>query len=336
MRILIVEDSKLQANFLRGLLESMGHEARVAADGDEAWRVLQEEPFPLVVSDWVMPGLDGPSLCRRIRERQGGSYTYVILLTVLGGRSDRMEGLRAGADDFLVKPVDAEELASRLEIARRILEMQARLERQNERLEELAATDELTGLSNRRGWRRALEVGFALASRRGLPLSLVLLDVDHFKSFNDAFGHPAGDDVLREVGEVLKGHCREHDTAARHGGEEFAVVLLGSGRGEAGDVAERLRCAVAGRPWRHRRVTVSCGVATLGPRMSDASCLVDRADRALYQSKRRGRDCVTHDDGGEGAEVMRRDAPVRVAESALPPHRSIVAVAQVVRESASR
>ena len=131
MRILIVEDSTMQAKFLRGMLESMGHEPRIAPHGDEAWRILQDEPIPLVLSDWVMPGLDGPSLCRRIRERQGGSYTYVILLTALGRRSDRMEGLRAGADDFLVKPVDTEELAARLEIARRILDMQARLEWQN-------------------------------------------------------------------------------------------------------------------------------------------------------------------------------------------------------------
>jgi diguanylate cyclase (GGDEF)-like protein len=318
MRILIVEDSALQAHFLRGLLESMGHQPKIARHGDEAWRVLQQEPFPLVLSDWVMPGLDGPALCRRIRQRPGGSYTYVILLTVLGRRQDRIEGLQAGADDFLVKPVDAEELAARLEIARRILEVQARLERQNERLEELAATDELTGLSNRRGYLRALEVGSGLAGRRGLPLSLVLLDVDHFKSFNDEFGHPAGDEVLREVGAVLKGHCREHDTAARHGGEEFAVVLLGSGPADAAAVAERLRAAVAGRRWRRRPVTVSCGAASLAPGLSDPDGLVDRADRALYASKRRGRNCVTHDDGGAGPGVPAGEPAVPVRSLLAP------------------
>ena len=323
MRILIVEDSAVQANFLQGLLKSMGHQVRIARHGDEAWKILQEDPISLVLSDWVMPGLDGPGLCRLIRERQGGSYTYVILLTIRGCREDRMEGLRAGADDFLVKPVDAEELAARLEIARRILDIQARLERQNKQLEELASTDELTGLSNRRAYRRALEQGFTLANRQRLPLSLVFLDVDHFKSFNDEFGHPVGDEVLREVASVLKDHCREHDTIARHGGEEFAVVLIGAGQAESCEVAERLRTAVANRSWPVRPVTVSAGVATLTPDAPDTSCLIASADQALYSSKQRGRNRVTHHDGGKDRDAASRNLPRQAAGLSRPASRSL-------------
>ncbi len=296
MKILIAEDAALQAEYLRRLLESMGHEVRIASNGEDAWRILQDEPIPLVLSDWMMPALDGPSLCRRIRARHNGSYTYIILLTVLGRRGDRMEGLRAGADDFLVKPVDPEELAARLEIARRILDVQFRLERQNELLRELAATDELTGLKNRREFRQSLEVGFALASREGLPLSLLLLDVDSFKSYNDEFGHPAGDDVLRQVADVLKSHCRKQDTAARLGGDEFAVVLIGAGPADARAAAERIRDAVAARPWPLRPISLSLGVATLSTGTTDPSVLIEQADRALYRSKRTGRNRVTHHD----------------------------------------
>jgi diguanylate cyclase (GGDEF)-like protein len=232
-----------------------------------------------------------------------------------------MEGLRAGADDFLVKPVDRDELAARLEIAKRILDVQAKLERQNEQLLELATTDELTGLSNRRQFRRSLDLGFALAKRQAIPLSLVLLDVDHFKKFNDEFGHPAGDQTLRDVGAVLKEHCREHDTAARYGGEEFALVLLGAGQPEACDVAERIRSAMVDRAWPHRPVTASFGVATADPGMRDASALVEEADQALYRSKRRGRNCVTPHDHelltDASSRPMARSADVAVTRAVV-------------------
>lgn len=153
MHILVVEDESVQARVLRTVLEKHGHTVTVAPDGDRAWKMLGERHFPLVVSDWLMPGLDGPALCRRIRAREGASYTYVLLLTSKTTRDDRLEGLRAGADDFLAKPVDIGELAARLEIAARILAMQQalsdqsrataeaneRLRRQNARLTEMNA-----------------------------------------------------------------------------------------------------------------------------------------------------------------------------------------------------
>ena len=294
MRILLVEDEEATAALLRGTLEAMGHEVVVEVDGLRAWNRIRDHHTPLVLSDWMMPHLDGPALCRRIRGLVDTSYTYIILLTAREGRADRMEGLRAGADDFLVKPVNAEELSVRLEIARRILSVQDRLERQNARLVELASTDELTGLANRREFRRSLESNFALANRQGLPLSLIIFDVDHFKSYNDEFGHPAGDVTLRAMGDTMRANCRDHEPAARYGGEEFALVLFGSDRETARGTAERLRSAIAGRAWPHRPVTASFGVATTGRGVRTVEELVEQADAALYFSKHQGRNRVTH------------------------------------------
>lgn len=297
VRILIAEDEEIPAHILRRMLEAMGHDITTASDGAQAWRLFQAERPSVVISDWMMPELDGPSLCRRIRASGDGSYTYFLLLTARGTRGDRMEGLRAGADDFLTKPLDPEELAVRLEIARRILNIQARLEHQNARLAELATTDDLTGLKNRREFLRALEMAHALVVRQGLPVSLVMLDVDRFKSYNDSFGHTAGDDALRVVGRLLRDSCREHETVARYGGEEFVAILLGADAEEARVVAERLRATLAGSDWPHRPVTASFGVATAARRLEGGpKTLIEQADLALYLSKRRGRNCVTHYD----------------------------------------
>ena len=296
MRILLAEDDEVTAAALRGILASLGHQVTVARDGTSAWQVLQAEHIPVVLSDWMMPGLDGPSLCRRIRGLGDSPYTYIILNSVRDRRLDRMEGLRAGADDFLVKPFDAEELAVRLEIARRILSVQERLERQNARLTELATTDDLTGLANRREFRRALEMSFALARRQGLPLSLVLFDIDHFKDFNDTFGHPAGDAALRTFAQTVRATCRAHEPVARMGGEEFAVMLFGAAREEARHTAERIRAALSECRWTHRPLTASFGIATSVPGKACTADLVEQADTALYLSKQHGRDRVTHRD----------------------------------------
>ena len=301
MKILIAEDQPPAALFLRRMLERLGHDVTVAVDGLEAWRLAADGSFPVVISDWVMPGLNGPGLCRKIRDGDGLNYTYLILLTSKQGRQDRLEGLRAGADDFLVKPPDADELEVRLEIARRILAVQDELRSRNARLSEIAHSDELTGVRNRRQFRESLAVQSSLARRLGRPLSLVMVDVDHFKAFNDTFGHPAGDEVLRAVAASLREGVRKHDEVARYGGEEFAILLPDTDAAIARALAERLRAELAARPWPTRPITASFGVATMGPGDPGDSDLVERADRALYHSKHAGRDRVS--DGGEvGAE----------------------------------
>ncbi len=294
MKILVAEDQAPSALYLCRTLEKMGHETTVAPDGEQAWRIFQSTQPPVLISDWMMPLLDGPALCRRIRSGVAERYTYIILLTSRDRKEDRLEGLRAGADDFLTKPPDPDELAVRLEIAERILKVHAQLARQNERLAELAAIDELTGTKNRRRFREDLDLLFAQAQRLGSPLSLIMLDLDHFKQYNDAFGHPAGDEILKRVGSTLRASLRSHDVVARYGGEEFVVLLPATDEHEASEVAERLRSTIARGAWPRREVTASLGVGTIGSRTSSASALVEQADQALYHSKQAGRNRVTH------------------------------------------
>jgi diguanylate cyclase (GGDEF)-like protein len=241
----------------------------------------------------MMPGLDGLELCRRIRRKDGDRYTYVVLVTGRDGDEDRLNGLGAGADDFLSKPVDLRELVARLNNARRILAMQDELERKNAELKELATTDSLTGLGNRRWFGELLESHAALAIRQGSPLSLILLDVDHFKAFNDAFGHSAGDGVLCILARVLRESSRVYDLVARYGGEEFAILLPDTDAPASLVLAERLRLAIEQTDWPLRKVSASLGVSTIDPRRPASTDLINEADRALYHSKRMGRNRVS-------------------------------------------
>jgi two-component system chemotaxis response regulator CheY len=295
LRVLIAEDHEPTAHLLKRAMERMDHHVLVASNGEQAWSLLQHEHVPLVVSDWMMPGLDGPSLCRRIRGRVDKRYTYIVLVTSRVSDEDRLAGLDAGADDFLSKPVDIRELNARLKIAGRILAMQQELERKNDELLELATTDPLTGLRNRRGFVEALDAQVAHAKRQGTPLSLILLDIDQFKAFNDVFGHPMGDGVIRAVAWVLRENARGSDVVARHGGEEFAVLLPETTLSEAVTVAERLRSAIQAANWRFRPVTASFGVSALHPACPGAAALVQEADRQLYRSKHKGRNQVSVD-----------------------------------------
>jgi diguanylate cyclase (GGDEF)-like protein len=293
MKILIAEDLAPAALYLRRTLEKMGHETTHAPDGEEAWRIIQSGEVSVLISDWMMPRLSGPDLCRRIRAAGDGKYIYIILLTSLNDRENRLEGLRAGADDFLTKPPDPDELAVRLEIAGRILELYDELAVKNARLIDLATIDELTGVKNRRRFREDHELLFAQATRHGSELSILMLDIDHFKQYNDTFGHPAGDEVLRRFGKLLLASVRGHDVVARYGGEEFVVLMPGTGTFEAFEVAERLTRAIASEPWPLRPVTASIGVATSCGETSSAADLLEGADQALYRSKKAGRNRIS-------------------------------------------
>ncbi|MBV8266280.1 MAG: diguanylate cyclase [Planctomycetaceae bacterium] len=315
MKILVAEDDRASALKLRRALERMGHAVDVVHDGAGAWRRVRDGGIGLLISDWEMPEMDGLELSRLIRAQSDSLYTYIILVTARDSRGDRLAGLEAGADDFLTKPLDTGELVARLNIAQRILAMQeqlrthaaqlaellAALEQQNTRLEQQntlladrAATDGLTGLNNRRHFDEALRSALSFARRHHQPLSLVLVDVDHFKSYNDTFGHPAGDDVLRAVAKLLQSDARADDVVARYGGEEFALVLPATDACGVRSVAERLRAAIASFPWQLRPVTASFGLATTTASVPEASRLIAEADQALYASKARGRDRVTH------------------------------------------
>jgi diguanylate cyclase (GGDEF)-like protein len=308
MEILVADDDRVTVLKLQRSLEKLGYAVTVAHDGAEAWQHVCENKVSVLISDWMMPEVDGLELCRRIRARYTTSYTYVILLTARDSRDDRLEGLDAGADDFLCKPPDTGELIARLNGARRILkmhdqlqshaaqlaELHAALELQNALLAERAATDGLTGLCNRQQFDDSLRSALSFAVRHAKPLSLILLDVDHFKTYNDAFGHLAGDDVLCGLADTLRSVARTHDVVARYGGEEFAVILPATEMPGAWAAAERLRVAIEGRIWPYRSVTASFGVTTTCSPFIEPARLIAEADRALYHSKSSGRNRVNH------------------------------------------
>lgn len=440
MRVLIAEDDGVARLILRKALEELGYTVHTAKDGDEAWKAFQKEGFPLVISDWIMPGMDGIELCRRIRAHSDRGYTYFILLTARDTREDRFHAIESGADDFLSKPLDRAELASRLSVARRIFDMEQRLRDQkeelelktqalelsqemieqanlrfrelfenvpvacftfdaegiiyewnhaathlygwqeyevlstsmfdtiitpenentmreiirqvmhgeknitvehidrcrdgntrhvlralfplhgaggeavggicasvditqrveyerelralNERLENLAFTDALTGLFNHRALQDRLTEAFTLARNGKGTFSFILLDIDHFKRFNDIYGHRAGDEVLKLVAQVLHKQSPPDAVAARYGGEELAVLLPGYSLERAISVAEQLRYAIADMQTPYRQITASFGVAECMPYMHSPSEVVEVADAALYEAKRAGRNCV--------------------------------------------
>jgi two-component system chemotaxis response regulator CheY len=295
MRILLVDDQMTTGLALSRILEAHGHESRLVTGAADAWDLINREDWRLILTDWVMPGVDGLELCRWIRRRQGDPYRYIVMLTVRSERSHRLEGLEAGADDFLTKPVDEEELVIRLAIAKRILHMQGDLEEKNRRLAELAITDPLTGLGNRRRL-DGMTGGSPPAGDRPSVYSVVSLDIDYFKSYNDRYGHAAGDEVLRIVAGLLQAGTRSDDLVVRSGGEEFTIVMPQTGPPEVLAISERLRRTIAEFAWPLRPVTVSLGVATVrGPLSGDSyAAAAAEADRALYRSKRAGRNRVTY------------------------------------------
>jgi diguanylate cyclase (GGDEF)-like protein len=309
MKIVIVEDDSVSRLVLRRALEDLNFEVAGFEDGAEAWDYLRSNEAHVVITDWMMPGVDGLDLCRRVRLRGvQGPYVYVILLTSRNSRDDRLKSLQAGADDILTKPLDRAELFARLNVARRIVSMEeqlrsrsielermhAELERRNVLLAEIASCDGLTGLKNHRFFRESLEAQFSLARWRGAPLSVVMLDVDQFKSFNDSFGHPAGDEVLREVAKILRSCVRDHDVVARYGGEEFAVLLPSTDVDDSRSLGNRLRDSIQHYSWELRPITISLGISTSTPKIPRAAALIELADRSLYQSKAEGRNRVTH------------------------------------------
>lgn len=291
MRLLVAEDDPVFRRMIADLAVEWGYEVESARDGDEAWELLRrEDPPPLCLLDWVMPGVDGLELCQRLRRLHGPHYVYVVILTGRTERPDVVRALAAGADDFLRKPVDAEELMVRLKAGRRVMELQRLLEEQ-------ASHDGLTGLWNRTTILATLERERARAVREEGGLALVLADLDHFKDVNDVHGHQAGDSVLREAAIRMAAGLREYDSLGRFGGEEFLAVLPGCDEATAASVAERMRHLVASGPVATAggevEITTSLGVAAMAPGESFAPDeLLRRVDKALYGAKEKGRDRV--------------------------------------------
>jgi two-component system chemotaxis response regulator CheY len=304
VRVLVVDDDPVIRRIVQASLASAGHTVEQAGDGQSALELLKHDPIRLVITDWQMPGMDGPELIQRLRASTPDAYTYIILLTAKSEKEDVATGLETGADDYLTKPFNPRELRARVGIGERILNLEAVLKESRDQLEVLAMHDGLTGLLNRRAIQAHAEAEWHRAARERESLSLVLLDIDHFKSVNDRHGHLVGDQALRLVAEVLAQRVRPYDQTGRWGGEEFLLVLPWTDLAAARLVAERVRARVAATPLpladgSGLDLRVSLGVTSTSTGMpTSVEALLRQADEALYQAKRAGRDRIRAFDPG--------------------------------------
>lgn len=298
MRILIVEDDAVTRRMLQARLEKWGYEVLLAKDGSEAWAIMEAEDAPtFVILDWMIPDPDGLEICRRIRKREREEYTYVILLTAKGQREDVVQGMDAGADDYIIKPFDSRNLQVRLRAGRRILDLLEQLVAARESLRVLATRDPLTGLWNRASILDMLNRELARDIREGNPIGIIMADIDHFKVVNDSHGHLAGDAVLREVGRRMRLSIRPYDGIGRYGGEEFLAIFPGCDEPRILALSERLREAIAGTPMDTSEgrisITMSIGAASYAdPADGNVEALIRAADIALYRAKEKGRNRV--------------------------------------------
>jgi two-component system cell cycle response regulator len=305
MRILIAEDDDGSRMMLEAAIRQLGHVCVPARDGAEAWRLFQDAKMDVVISDRSMPVMDGFELCKRIRSLTGSGYTYFIFLTSFSNKSGIRDGISVGADDYLGKPLDLEELSARLTVAKRLTDLHRRLEAQQSELELLnkelfaqARIDPLTQLAGRRKLAEDLEIVSSRVERYREHYCAVMCDIDYFKLYNDTYGHPAGDHVLTSVARALANGSRVGDQLYRYGGEEFLIILPNQSFDGGHMSAERLRNAVEALDIPHgaspaKRVTISMGLAVLSASQDKAVAKwLEEADAALYRAKAAGRNRV--------------------------------------------
>ena len=297
-RVLVAEDDPVSRHLLEVYLRQWGYEVIAIDDGFRALDLVQADDCPeLLLLDWMMPGIDGVELCRRVRAMNKPVYPYILLLTARDAKQDLIAGLEAGADDYLTKPFHADELHARLRAGGRILGLQNELIRAREELRFHATHDALTAVWNRKGIMDLLTHELARAHRTGEPLGLMMIDLDHFKAVNDTYGHAAGDAVLKDLANRLVNSVRTYDLVGRYGGEEFLVILSNTSLDEVKRRAHRLCAVVAETPVRFQSykvsVTISVG-ATEAPGDCDIlqSRLLHIADLAMYRAKEGGRNRV--------------------------------------------
>jgi len=298
LRLLVVDDDALLRRSLNLQLTRAGYEVHEAEDGQTAWEMILRDGYRFVITDWNMPGVSGPELVRRIRQAETAGYTYIMMLTAHIERLDVVAGLEAGADDYLTKPFDMDELRARVAIGARILALESRLKESLSSVEELAVRDSLTGLFNRRAFDARLTDEVQRAVRYQRPLSLLMIDIDHFKLYNDQHGHPQGDALLRELSTLFLSCVRSTDYVTRYGGEEFAIILPETNSANALAVAGTILDRVCSHPFAFREtqpggsLTVSIGVAGHDDHQLDEEQLLLAADQALYLAKAAGRNRV--------------------------------------------
>jgi diguanylate cyclase (GGDEF)-like protein len=303
MRAVIADDDPVTTRILSNALGRWGIDVTTASDGTGAWGAIAANPAPeLAIIDWMMPGLDGIEICRRIRQETRLSGMYVLLLTGRGSRADLVVGLDAGADDYMIKPIDTEELRARVQVGMRVAGLQARLvdrvsnlQTASDHLARLVSTDVLTDVYTRRSWFERAAKEFSRSQRYGRGFSLMVIDLDFFKRVNDTFGHEAGDKLLRGFADLMRGECRQSDIVGRLGGEEFAVLTPETSQAAAQNLAGRIRdvCRklIVESPSGPVRCSCSIGITEFAPTDDSVETALRRADVALYDAKRSGRDC---------------------------------------------
>jgi diguanylate cyclase (GGDEF)-like protein len=297
IRVLVADDSAVSRKLVEQTLSDKRYSLVFAKSGREAVALFAEHHPTLVIVDWIMPDLTGLEICKHIRSKKEASYTYIILLTGKSEKESVVEGLAAGADDYLTKPFHHEELIARVGVGLRIMELQREIEVKNAMLQELALTDPLTSLPNRRAIEDWGARQLSGAARYGFSFWVALADLDHFKTVNDTYGHEAGDTVLKAFSQILKAKSRRSDICGRIGGEEFLFVLTHATKEDAKSVIEWVRAELEATKFNFNgkclTVTVSIGlVGFAGTRAPEFNQLVAQADLALYSAKRLGRNRV--------------------------------------------
>jgi len=298
--ILIAEDNLVSRKLLEKSLQKAGYQVKSTENGRKAFEVLEKHFYPIVITDWMMPEMNGPELCKAIRAHEFPGYVFIVLLTSLDSKDDIITGLQAGADDYLIKPFNQAELVARLNTGRRILDLERSLRKANDEIRLLSVTDPLTKIFNRGYINTHLPIEISRACRYQRSLSLIMCDIDHFKKINDTYGHQAGDSVLKSFAEILKTKTRINvDWLARYGGEEFLIILPETGVNDAEIVAERLREAVAEAtiPTAEGSVTITASFGVAGCNTTPyglltAETLIGHADTCLYRAKNEGRNKV--------------------------------------------
>ena len=301
--ILLVEDNKVQAAIIKDYLEKNGYRVSSVEDGMSAFKAAKTSNIDIILLDRILPDIDGNDVCRWLKLDQSTRDVPVIMLTEKSAMTDKVSGLEAGADDYLPKPFDESELNARIYVRLRNKTHQDELKQKNRQLEDmltrvesLAIMDPLTGIYNRRRFETIFTSEFKRATRYQLPLSCMMIDIDHFKKINDSNGHQAGDAVLKEVAQILQATLREVDTPARWGGEEFVVLSPNTALENGMRAAERVRKAVANHSFTGMsgsKITVSIGVAAIPATDLDSQDkLIHAADLAMYTAKKNGRNRV--------------------------------------------
>jgi two-component system, cell cycle response regulator len=292
--ILVVDDSPFQRKLVEQSLSNAHQQILFAKNGHEALQAFGDKHPEVVITDWSMPDVSGPELCRRIRRDFRQHYAYIILVTSNSDKTQVIAGLSAGADDYVTKPFDPGELLARVGVGQRIIQLHREIEAKNRQLEQLALTDPLTGLPNRRAVDLWVDSHLSSAARHDFSMWVVMADLDHFKRVNDTYGHEAGDNVLKTFAAILKANTRRSNICSRLGGEEFLVILTHTNEEQTRTAVERIRKRLAMEKFRFgdatATVTASFGIAGFaGNHAPEFDGLLARADDALYVAKNKGR-----------------------------------------------